>query len=79
MRLASLVLCTALALSDAAGQGVEGPAITHTSVDTLAKGQDLVIEARVEGPRPIVRVHLAFQLADRFGDVALTRGASNIR
>jgi DNA-binding beta-propeller fold protein YncE len=71
MRFVSLLLLAAIqAQSPARG---DAPAITHTGIDTLVKGQDLVIEAKVEGPRPIVRVHLAFQVADRFGDVALTR------
>ena len=69
MRLVALFVLTMLG---AAVQS-DAPAITHTGVDTLVKGQDLVVEARVDGPRPIVRVHLAFQLADRFGDVAMTR------
>jgi DNA-binding beta-propeller fold protein YncE len=55
----------------------DAPAITHTAVDTLAKGQEFVVEAVVNGPRPIARVHLAFQLADRFGDVALTRAGTS--
>ena len=71
------VIALVPALSGVAGQS-DVPTITHTSVDTLVKGEDLVIEARVAGPRPIVRVHLAFQLADRFGDVALTRGDSGM-
>lgn len=69
MKLAAMLLFTMLVpvvQSDA-------PAITHVGVEMLVKGQDLVIEASVNGPRPIVRVHLAFQLGDRFGDVAMTR------
>src|SRR5262245_43981217 len=72
---APLLLLAALqAQSPARG---DAPTITHAGVDALVKGQDLVIEAKVDGPRPIARVHLAFQIADRFGDVALTRTAES--
>jgi DNA-binding beta-propeller fold protein YncE len=51
----------------------DGPAIAHVAVDRLVKGQDLVVEATVTGPRPIARVSFAYQMGERFGDVALTR------
>src|SRR5687768_18293132 len=55
----------------------EAPAIAHVGVDRLAKGADLVVEATVTGSRPIVRVRLSYQVADRFGDVALTRSGTS--
>jgi hypothetical protein len=55
----------------------EAPAISHVGVDRLAKGADLVVEATVTGSRPIVRVRLSYQVADRFGDVALARSGTS--
>jgi DNA-binding beta-propeller fold protein YncE len=49
----------------------DGPAIAHHPVDTLGRGQDLLVEATVTGPRPIVRVSLAYQVGERFGDAPL--------
>ena len=48
-----------------------GPVIRHQPVDKLGRGQDMVVEASVGGPRPIVRVSLSLQIGDRFGDVPL--------
>jgi DNA-binding beta-propeller fold protein YncE len=56
----------------------DAPAITHDGVSTLAKGEDLVIEATVTGPRPIARVSFAYRVGDRFGDTALTRAAGSV-
>jgi hypothetical protein len=77
VRRRSLVLVLALVpvLLSAAPDDV--PVIEHTGIDRLAKGQDLVVEATVTGPRPIARVSIAFQLGDRFGDVALARSGSS--
>jgi hypothetical protein len=55
----------------------DGPTIAHVGVDRLSKGADLVVEATVTGSRPIVRVRLSYQVADRFGDVALTRSGTS--
>ena len=55
----------------------DAPVIEHVGIDTLTKGQDLVVEATVSGPRPIVRVSIAFQVGDGFGDVALARAGSS--
>jgi DNA-binding beta-propeller fold protein YncE len=49
----------------------EAPVVAHQPIDKLGRGQDLVVEATVTGPRPIVRVSLAYQVADRFGDAPL--------
>jgi hypothetical protein len=57
--------------------GSDAPAITHVGVDRLAKGEDLVVTATVAGSRPIARVRLSYQVADRFGDVALTRSGGS--
>ena len=48
-----------------------GPVIVHQGIDRLGRGQDLVVEATVSGPRPIVRVSASLQVGDRFGDVPL--------
>lgn len=71
-----VILLTVSRFGAAAAQK-DGPSIAHTAVDTLPKGQDLLIEAAVDGARPIARVHLAFQLGERFGDVALTRAGTS--
>ena len=62
-----------LALSPALQGGGDGPVITHTGVNRLAKGADLIVEATVTGPRPIARVRFSYQTGERFGDVALSR------
>ena len=51
----------------------DAPAIVHVGVDRLRPGEDLVIEANVTGPRPIVRVSVSYQVGDRFGDTAFER------
>jgi DNA-binding beta-propeller fold protein YncE len=56
----------------------EAPTIAHAGIDRLARGEDLVVEATVTGPRPIARVSFAYQIGDRFGDVALARSAGSI-
>ena len=57
--------------AQAPGDGA--PAVTHHGIDNLARGHDLVVEATVAGPRPIVRVAVAIQVGERFGDVPLTQ------
>ena len=52
------------------------PSIAHNAIDTLVKGQDLVVEATVTGTRPIARVSVAYQVGERFGDAALTRSGA---
>ena len=52
---------------------VDAPAIVHVPVDRLRPGEDLVVEANVTGPRPIVRVSVSYQVGERFGDTALER------
>jgi DNA-binding beta-propeller fold protein YncE len=49
------------------------PTIAHVPVDRLRPGEDLIVEAQVGGPRPIVRVTISYQVGDRFGDTALER------
>src|SRR5438094_5195050 len=41
---------------------VDAPAIVHVPVDRLRPGEDLVVEANVTGPRPIVRVSVGKML-----------------
>jgi DNA-binding beta-propeller fold protein YncE len=53
--------------------GLDAPAIAHVPVDRLRPGEDLIVEAQVSGPRPIARVTISYQVADRFGDTALER------
>jgi hypothetical protein len=53
-------------------QPADAPAIEHVAIGRLAAGEDLVVEATVSGPRRIARVSFAYQVGDRFGDVALT-------
>jgi DNA-binding beta-propeller fold protein YncE len=55
-----------------------GPRIAHVALDRLAAGEELVVEATVTGPRPIARVHFAYQVGDRFGDVELTPAGSSV-
>ena len=50
--------------------------ITHQPVGRAVKGHDLLVEATVDGPRPIVRVSVAFQVGERYGDVALQQVGS---
>src|SRR5262245_33146795 len=54
----------------------DAPSIAHNVIDTLVKGQDLVVEATVTGTRPIARVSVAYQVGERFGDAALTRSGA---
>jgi DNA-binding beta-propeller fold protein YncE len=54
----------------------DAPSIAHSAIDTLVKGQDLVVEATVVGTRPIARVSVAYQVGERFGDAALTRSGA---
>jgi DNA-binding beta-propeller fold protein YncE len=68
-RVVAFLMTVLPALQPASGGGA--PAITHVGVDKLGRGQDLVVEATVSGPRPIVRVSLSLQIGDRFGDVPL--------
>ena len=77
VRRRSLVLVLALVPALLSAAPDDAPVIGHTGIDRLAKGQDLVVEATVTGPRPIARVSIAFQLGDRFGDVALARSGSS--
>jgi DNA-binding beta-propeller fold protein YncE len=51
----------------------DAPTIVHVAIDRLSPGEDLVVEANVTGPRPIVRVSVSYQVGDRFGDTALER------
>lgn len=67
-----LILLLAAVPALLAGQAPDGPAITHTGIERLAAGEDLLVEATVTGPRPIARVTFAYRVDDRFGDVALT-------
>jgi DNA-binding beta-propeller fold protein YncE len=53
------------------------PTIVHVPVDRLKPGSDLVVEANVTGPRPIVRVTVSYQVGDRFGDTGLERSGSD--
>jgi hypothetical protein len=55
----------------------DAPVITHAGANSLAKGEDLVIEATVTGSRPIARVTFGYRVGDRFGDVPLTRSAGS--
>jgi DNA-binding beta-propeller fold protein YncE len=52
---------------------VDTPTILHAPIDRLRPGEDLVVEANVTGPRPIVRVSVSYQIGDRFGDTELQR------
>jgi DNA-binding beta-propeller fold protein YncE len=56
----------------------EALTIAHQPITRLAKGHDLMVEATVNGPRPIVRVSAAFQVGARFGDVPLQQVGSRI-
>ncbi len=48
---------------------VDAPAIVHVPVDRLRPGEDLVVEANVTGPRPIVRVSVSYQVGERLDHV----------
>jgi len=72
-----LVLLVATLPAPQSASKTDGPAIAHVGVDRLVKGADLVVEATVTGSRPVARVRLSYQVADRFGDVALTRSGTS--
>lgn len=65
------LLLATLTLQIAAADG--GPAIAHQPIETLARGQDLIVEATVTGSRPIARAIVSFQIGDRFGEAPLQR------
>ena len=73
-----VVLLAAFPAQQSSPAAAEAPTITHVGVDRLAKGADMVVEATVTGSRPIARVRLSYQVADRFGDVALTRSGPSM-
>ena len=51
----------------------DSPTITHQPVTTIKAGEDLVLRADVDGPRPIARVTVSFQVGEGFGDVPFER------
>ena len=55
----------------------EAPIVKHSGINTLAKGEDLRVEATVTGTRPIARVRLSYRMGERFGDVALSRAGTS--
>ena len=78
IRLSVVLLAVLLGTAGPAGQAgqADTPVIDHVGVDRLRSGDDLVVEANVTGPRPIVRVSISYKVGDRFGDTAFERSGT---
>jgi hypothetical protein len=49
----------------------DAPVIVHVPVRKLRRGEDMVVEATIAGPRKIARATVSFRADTRFGDVPL--------
>jgi hypothetical protein len=47
------------------------PAIAHVPVRRIRTGEHVIVRATVTGARPIARVHISYQVGDRFRDAPL--------